>query len=108
MGYAFERGPKAGDRPRQLAISGVLWKGAKTLGIINVVGSAIARQVDSGIYLHAGPEIGVASTKAFTCQITALLLLALYLAGGRRPTSYQLFELEKIPEKVREVSLHYF
>jgi len=53
-------------------------KGAKTLGIVNVVGSTIAREVDSGIYLHAGPEIGVASTKAFTCQITALLLLALH------------------------------
>src|SRR3989344_4481300 len=50
-------------------------KGAKTLGIINMVGSTIAREVDSGIYLHAGPEIGVASTKAFTCQVMALLLL---------------------------------
>ena len=55
-------------------------KGAKTLGIINVVGSTIAREVDSGIYLHAGPEIGVASTKAFSCQVTALLLFALFLA----------------------------
>ncbi|MEM4702875.1 MAG: glutamine--fructose-6-phosphate transaminase (isomerizing) [Candidatus Pacearchaeota archaeon] len=54
-------------------------KGAKTLGIVNVVGSSIAREVDSGIYLHAGPEIGVASTKAFTCQIIVLLLLALYI-----------------------------
>ncbi len=54
-------------------------KGAKTLGIINVVGSTIAREVDSGIYLHAGPEIGVASTKAFTTQLTALLLFSLYV-----------------------------
>ena len=54
-------------------------KGAKTLGIVNVVGSTIAREVDSGIYLHAGPEIGVASTKAFTCQITALLLFTFFL-----------------------------
>ena len=53
--------------------------GARTMGIVNVVGSTIAREVDTGIYLHAGPEIGVASTKAFTCQITALILLALHL-----------------------------
>jgi len=50
-------------------------KGAKTLGIINVVGSTVAREVDSGIYLHAGPEIGVASTKAFSCQVTAYCFL---------------------------------
>ncbi len=53
-------------------------KGVKTLGIVNVVGSTVSREVDSGIFLHAGPEIGVASTKAFTCQLTALTLLALY------------------------------
>ncbi len=56
--------------------------GSKVLGIVNVVGSTIARESDGGVYLHAGPEIGVASTKAFTSQITALLLLALNL--GRR------------------------
>jgi glucosamine--fructose-6-phosphate aminotransferase (isomerizing) len=50
-----------------------------TLGIVNAVGSTIAREVQGGIYLHAGPEIGVASTKAFSCQVVALLLLALYL-----------------------------
>lgn len=54
-------------------------KGAPTLGIVNVVGSTIAREVQGGIYLHAGPEIGVASTKAFSCQVVALLLLALFL-----------------------------
>ena len=54
-------------------------KGAKTIGIINVVGSSIARESDSGIYIHAGPEIGVASTKAFTGQIMALLLFSLYI-----------------------------
>lgn len=58
-------------------------KGTKTIGIINVVGSTIAREVSSGIYLHAGPEIGVASTKAFTSQVIALALLALYLARKR-------------------------
>jgi glucosamine--fructose-6-phosphate aminotransferase (isomerizing) len=52
-------------------------RGARTLGLVNVVGSTIAREVDGGIYLHAGPEIGVASTKAFTSQIAALALLTL-------------------------------
>src|SRR3989338_2991613 len=53
-------------------------KGAKTLGLVNAVGSTIARECESGIYLHAGPEIGVASTKAFTSQVTALIVLSLY------------------------------
>ncbi|MGA2585008.1 MAG: glutamine--fructose-6-phosphate transaminase (isomerizing) [Tepidisphaeraceae bacterium] len=57
-------------------------KGALCLGIVNVVGSTIAREVDAGIYLHAGPEIGVASTKAFTCQCVVLTMLATFL--GRR------------------------
>lgn len=80
-------------------------KGAKTLGIINVVGSTIAREVDSGIYLHAGPEIGVASTKAFTCQITALLLLALSLAEnkGLEINKKIIQELTVIPQKIKEV-----
>lgn len=53
-------------------------RGLPTLGLVNVVGSSIAREVDGGIYLHAGPELGVASTKAFTAQVTTLFLLALY------------------------------
>jgi len=57
-------------------------KGAMALGVVNVVGSTIARETDAGIYLHAGPEIGVASTKAFTCQCVVLTMLALFL--GRR------------------------
>jgi glucosamine--fructose-6-phosphate aminotransferase (isomerizing) len=57
-------------------------KGALAIGIINVVGSTIARETDGGIYLHAGPEIGVASTKAFTCQLAVLTMLSLYI--GRR------------------------
>jgi glucosamine--fructose-6-phosphate aminotransferase (isomerizing) len=57
-------------------------KGAMALGVINVVGSTIARETDCGIYLHAGPEIGVASTKAFTCQLVCLTMLSLYI--GRR------------------------
>ncbi len=58
-------------------------RGAKTLGLVNVVGSTIARENDGGIYLHAGPEIGVASTKAFTSQVVALALLTLKLARKR-------------------------
>jgi len=61
-------------------------RGASTMGIVNTVGSSIARKTDFGIYLHAGPEIGVASTKAFTSQIVALALFALYL-GRRRHLS---------------------
>src|SRR3954467_10147898 len=57
-------------------------KGAMALGVVNVVGSTIARETDGGIYLHAGPEIGVASTKAFTCQCVVMALRALYI--GRR------------------------
>jgi glutamine---fructose-6-phosphate transaminase (isomerizing) len=58
-------------------------RGAKTLGLVNVVGSTIAREDDGGVYLHAGPEIGVASTKAFTSQVIALALLTLKLARLR-------------------------
>ena len=79
--------------------------GAKTLGLINVVGSTIAREVDSGIYLHAGPEIGVASTKAFVCQVTALLLLSLYfrqLSGGHIPAGL-LSDLERVPEQIESI-----
>ncbi len=61
-------------------------QGALTMGICNVVGSSIARETDCGVYTHAGPEIGVASTKAFTAQVTVLLLLALLL-GRRRGLS---------------------
>ena len=57
-------------------------KGALAIGIINVVGSTIARETDAGIYLHAGPEIGVASTKAFTAQLAVLTMLSIYI--GRR------------------------
>ena len=77
-------------------------KKAKTLGIVNVVGSSITREVDSGIYLHAGPEIGVASTKAFTCQISVLLLLALYIRQkkGLELDKELLQELSVIPQKI--------
>jgi len=79
--------------------------GAKTLGIINVVGSTIAREVDSGIYLHAGPEIGVATTKAFSCQVTSLILFALYLAQQKGIKIEREFftDLKLLPQKVEEV-----
>jgi len=82
-------------------------KGATILGICNVVGSSIARLTDAGSYTHAGPEIGVASTKAFTAQVTVLTLLALRLAQlkGTIPTSRWMqlvHELEGIPDKVEK------
>ena len=83
-------------------------KGAFVFGICNVVGSSITRENDSGAYTHAGPEIGVASTKAFTTQITVLLLMALRLARAKGTMSsadyrMHLHELELIPQKVEEL-----
>ena len=79
--------------------------GSRVLGIVNVVGSSIARESDGGIYLHAGPEIGVASTKAFTSQVVAFLLLALYLGRQRDLTLEQgqelVYQLAGLPDKVR-------
>lgn len=82
-------------------------KGATTLGLVNVVGSTIARETDAGVYLHAGPEIGVASTKAFTSQLAVLSLLALFLGrhrsmGATDGKSFAL-ELASIPEKIRSI-----
>jgi glucosamine--fructose-6-phosphate aminotransferase (isomerizing) len=83
-------------------------KGATILGICNVVGSSIARITDAGSYTHAGPEIGVASTKAFTAQVTVLTLMALSLAKKKGTISESKFrqllaELEAIPDKVKRV-----
>ncbi len=80
-------------------------KGATIFGVCNVVGSSIPRFTDAGAYTHAGPEIGVASTKAFTAQVTALILMALSVAQKRGTLSTQrlrelLIELETIPAKV--------
>ncbi len=81
--------------------------GSRVVGIVNVVGSTIAREADGGIYLHAGPEIGVASTKAFTSQITALLLLGLHLAHARGvPTDEGrelVREMLEIPARIEQV-----
>jgi glutamine---fructose-6-phosphate transaminase (isomerizing) len=82
-------------------------RGARTLGLVNVVGSTIGREVDGGIYLHAGPEIGVASTKAFTSQIAALALLTLKLGRLRALSVLQGREivrgLTRLPELVEQV-----
>jgi glucosamine--fructose-6-phosphate aminotransferase (isomerizing) len=83
-------------------------KGSKTLAICNVVGSMITREAAGTIYTHAGPEIGVASTKAFTCQLTALAILALYLAEIRGHLSEEcarafVHELVRIPGKLETI-----
>lgn len=82
-------------------------KGYLTLGVVNTVGSTIARETDAGVYNHAGPEIGVASTKAFISQIEILVLIALYL-GRQRSLSKETVselsaELRALPEKVRTI-----
>lgn len=83
-------------------------KGATVIGVCNVVGSSIARATHGGCYTHAGPEIGVASTKAFTAQVTVLTLMALQTAeirGTMTESRYRqlLYEMESIPSKIEEV-----
>lgn len=83
-------------------------RGATVLGVCNIVGSSIARATHGGCYTHAGPEIGVASTKAFTAQITVLTLMALQTAnirGTMAESRYRrlLYEMEAIPSKIEEV-----
>lgn len=82
-------------------------KGAKVLGICNVVGSTIARDSDAGVYLHAGPEIGVASTKAFTSQVTVLSLLSLLLARMRNIGASKgaeiVNEMKSLPSKAKKI-----
>jgi len=84
-------------------------RGITTMGVVNAVGSTIARQTDFGIYLHAGPEIGVASTKAFTSQIVALALFTLYMGRRRHLSVLQGREmvqaLQALPQQVEEVLL---
>ncbi|MGW7442165.1 glutamine--fructose-6-phosphate transaminase (isomerizing) [Kitasatospora sp. NPDC054795] len=89
------------------AVQEVKRKGGRVLGVVNTVGSAIARECDGGIYLHAGPEVSVASTKAFTSTVVAFALLALHFgrihdlspADGRRIVS----ALQALPDQIREV-----
>lgn len=90
------------------ALQHVKEKGAMIYGIVNVVGSSIARLTDAGSYIHAGPEIGVASTKAFTAQVTLLAMMALHLGreNGRLSETYYhelIAELDRIPDKIKRV-----
>ncbi|MGJ8644280.1 MAG: glutamine--fructose-6-phosphate transaminase (isomerizing) [Luteolibacter sp.] len=82
-------------------------KGAFVMSLVNVVGSTIARETGRGVYLHAGPEISVASTKAFTCQVSVLLMMALKLGRGRRFSREEGMklaqEINSIPELVSRV-----
>jgi glucosamine--fructose-6-phosphate aminotransferase (isomerizing) len=82
-------------------------RGATVLGVVNVVGSSIARATDSGIYLHVGPEIGVASTKAFTAQVAVLTMLAIELGRRKNLNSSEagtcIKELSQIPEKISRI-----
>jgi glucosamine--fructose-6-phosphate aminotransferase (isomerizing) len=83
-------------------------KGSKTLAICNVVGSMITREAAGTLITHAGPEIGVASTKAFTCQLTALFLIAMYLGQARETLSHAQSmtladQLLKLPAQLEEV-----
>ncbi len=82
-------------------------KGATVLGIVNVVGSSIARYTSAGVYTHAGPEIGVASTKAFTSQLTVLTLIAIMLGRMNTLSKYEGIkiakELLKIPDKIKKI-----
>ncbi len=82
-------------------------KGAMVLGIVNAVGSTIARETDAGVYIHAGPEIGVASTKAFTSQVTALFLITLMIARRKHMSVVQgkelIDEMLMIPGNVQKI-----
>jgi len=82
-------------------------RGATVLGLVNVVGSSIARTTDAGIYLHVGPEIGVASTKAFTAQVAVLTMLAIELGRrkhlGLEETNRYIKALSEIPEKTAKI-----
>ena len=82
-------------------------RGALALGVINVVGSTIARDTDAGVYLRVGPEIGVASTKAFTGQVAVLTLIAIFMARRRMMSAGDcadlLKEMERIPEKIERI-----
>ncbi|XWN37342.1 MAG: glutamine--fructose-6-phosphate transaminase (isomerizing) [Balneola sp.] len=82
--------------------------GALVIGVVNVVGSSIARETDAGVYIHAGPEIGVASTKAFTGQVTVLTLMAIKLAQFKGTISEEkanklINELNQIPSKIETI-----
>lgn len=89
------------------ALREVKRRGGETLGVVNVVNSSIAREVHSGIYTHAGTEIGVASTKAFTAQVTALILVMLWMGRVRDLSTYVsgelIDELQSIPTRIEDI-----
>jgi len=86
------------------ALQKVAGYGVLRLGVVNAVGSSIARTTDAGVYCHAGTEQSVASTKAFLAQVTVLTLIALYLSNGNSPLYKQLLtELDALPQKIEEV-----
>jgi glucosamine--fructose-6-phosphate aminotransferase (isomerizing) len=82
-------------------------RGVRTLGIINAVGSTIAREVDGGVYVHAGPEISVASTKAFTSQIATIIMFGIQLAQAKgadmQEVSKYIVELAKLPDEIEKI-----
>lgn len=83
-------------------------RGVLVIGVVNVVGSTIARETDAGVYIHAGPEIGVASTKAFTGQVTVLMLMAIMLAQHKgtiekKEAKKLIEELSQIPQKIEQI-----
>jgi glucosamine--fructose-6-phosphate aminotransferase (isomerizing) len=87
-------------------------KGALVLGICNVVGSSIPRETDAGVYTHAGPEIGVASTKAFTCQVTVLTMMAILIGKKKGLVSEEKYhtlirEFTGIPDKIEKILSHH-
>ena len=83
-----------------MAVQEVRQSGGRVLGVVNVVGSSIAREVDGGIYMHAGPEVSVASTKAYTCSLVCLALLALHLGRARDLSPEQGRRLIKAMERL--------
>ena len=85
--------------------------GALVLGICNVVGSSIPRETDAGVYTHAGPEIGVASTKAFTAQVTVLAMMAILIGQKKKLLTeeqyhHYIHELTTVPEKIEQILQH--
>jgi len=86
-------------------------RGVKTLGIINAVGSTIAREVDGGVYVHAGPEISVASTKTFTSQVAAMIMFGIQIAQakgvGVQDTASYIEELSQLPDEIEAVIANY-
>jgi len=89
------------------AIKEAKQKGATVIGVVNVVGSTIARETEAGVYIHAGPEIGVASTKAFTSQLTVLMLLGLKLGRMNQLSKQNAIkiakEMQNLPNKINKI-----